>query len=131
MGGRLVPVPLRSLLEAPWPPGDSAEAVASGQTALYGGLSDYYTWPRAVLVNFVMETTEEWRWRFAVTAAPEGGDGMISVTLRPGIRSFLPIQQAAALRLRPPSFPLEEFVSPTAQGADKAPRPREPRRRKE
>ena len=131
MGGRLVPVPLRSLLEATWPPGDSAEAVAGGQTALYGGVWDIYTWPRAVLVDFLVECTEEWRWLFAATAGPEGRDGMISVTLRPGILSYLPIQQAAALRLHPPSFTLGEYVSPTAQGADRAPPPRAPRRRKE
>ena len=131
LGGRLVPVPLGALVDASWPAGDSAEAVEGGLTALYGGASDFYSWPRAVLVDFLLETTEEWRWMFAANAAPEGRDGMISVTLRPGILSFLPIQQAAALRLRPPSFTLGEYVSPTAQGADRAPPPRAPRRRKE
>lgn len=112
MGGKQVPVPLGSLVDAQWPAGGSAEAVDGGMTALYGGAWDVYMWPRAVLVDFLMETTEEWRWLFCSSSQPEGlFDGMITITLRPSILSFLPVQRAAALRLRPPSVPLTQYVS--------------------
>ena len=103
---------VQSLIDAAWARGAGASPGGEeAATVLVGAAWDVYAWPRALLIDFLLETVAEWRWALHSETGETGrANGWVELVLRDDVVAALPAAKAARCVSAPPWFPLTEYT---------------------